>query len=108
MRATERWAARILAVWLGWAAVQSWASVAAGEPGATLQGWQPFQPALATAGWRELACLPGVGIAQAKAITRGRAGLGVPVSVDNVGLIPGVGPQTVEALRHALAHEGPG
>lgn len=99
---------RVLAAWLCWAALQSWHRDFGVEQDLARLGWQPFQPCLATAGWRELACLPGVGIAQAKAIVRGRAGLGVPVSLDNIGLIPGVGPSTVEALRQALAREGPG
>lgn len=108
MRDPERLAARLLAMWLACAAVGVLALGGEQRGRDPLEGWQPFRPSLATAGWRELACVPGVGVAQAKAIVAGRAALGVPVTLRNVGLLPGVGPRTVEALRLADAHEGPG
>jgi DNA uptake protein ComE-like DNA-binding protein len=74
---------------------------APGAPGVPA-AWQPHQPDLNTASWRELACLPGVGPARARAIVAGRARLGVPLTPRLAGLLPGVGPQTVQALEAAL------
>jgi DNA uptake protein ComE-like DNA-binding protein len=73
--------------------------------------WAAHQPDLATASWRELACLPGVGPARARAIVAHRAGLGVPIQASLIGLIPGIGAQTAQAIQAALAPQaadGPG
>ena len=73
--------------------------------------WAAHQPDLATASWRELACLPGVGPARARAIVAHRAELGVPLRASLLGLLPGVGAQTAQAIQAALspqASPGPG
>lgn len=73
--------------------------------------WSGHQPDLATASWRELACLPGVGPARARAIVAHRARLGVALQASLLPLIPGVGGQTAQAVEAALAAQvssGPG
>lgn len=75
------------------------------------QAWPAHQPDLATASWRELASLPGVGLARAKSITAGRAYLGVSLCPQLLSLIPGIGEQTQAAITAALAAQesvGPG
>lgn len=69
--------------------------------------WAAHQPALATASWRELACLPGVGAARARAIVAHRAKLGVPLQPSHLGLIPGIGAQTAQSIQAALAPQAP-
>jgi len=73
--------------------------------------WADHQPNLATASWRELACLPGVGPARARAIVAHRAAIGVPMHASLLGLIPGIGQQTALAIQAALTPQvewGPG
>jgi DNA uptake protein ComE-like DNA-binding protein len=73
--------------------------------------WASHRPDLVNASWRELACLPGVGPARARAIVAHRAGLGVPLQASLLGLIPGIGVQTAQAIQAALAPQvvpGPG
>jgi adenine-specific DNA glycosylase len=65
--------------------------------------WAAHQPDLATASWRELACLPGLGPARARAIVALRAQLGVPLQASLLQLIPGIGLQTALAIQAALA-----
>ncbi|MAW62311.1 MAG: hypothetical protein CMJ94_15960 [Planctomycetes bacterium] len=79
--------------------------------GAGTPAWQLYRPDWATDGWRELATVPGVGAAQARAIVRGRAGHSGVLGPEQLQQLPGVGAKTAQAARaaaRASAVEGPG
>jgi helix-hairpin-helix protein len=55
-------------------------------------------PDLATAGWRELSWLPGIGSGRARSIVAHRSQLGFPLTPSNLHLLPGVGEVTAKKI----------
>lgn len=60
-------------------------------------------PELSADGAERLAWLPGIGAGGASRLVRERPGLGVPLSVDTLSLLPEIGIDTERTVRAALA-----
>jgi hypothetical protein len=71
-----------------------------------LRDLPPLSLDLATASWPELTWLPGIGERTARGIVAHRAELGVPLSLDSLHLMPGVGDELAAQLpKEWLADE---
>ncbi|NQU48476.1 MAG: helix-hairpin-helix domain-containing protein [Planctomycetes bacterium] len=104
---------RFTAVLLLVASARTWIALGVGNSfGENFEAYESFKDLpplsidLATASWPELTWLPGIGEQTARGIVAHRAGLGIPVNVDSLHLMPGVGSELAAQLPHAWLLNG--